>query len=69
MNRFVPFNPSDIEQSIPHRFSEQVRRFSEKTAIAECGKSISYRTLDGWSNEVAHAIFALRGDAPQPVAI
>ena len=66
---FLRFDKSDIEQSIPERFEQQVRSHGERTAICEAGQSFSYAALNRASNQVARTILSRRGEHNEPVAV
>ena len=65
---FVPFERAAIQQSIPSRFAGQVTAGPERVAATMGPDSLTYAQLDAWSNRVAHAVLAARGDRPEPVA-
>jgi non-ribosomal peptide synthetase component F len=65
---FVPFPPEAIEQSIPTRFEEQVKKNGQRTAIQSERGELSYENLNLAANRVARAILAARGPGAQPVA-
>ena len=66
---FVPFARSELDQSIPARFEQQVTRFPNRLAVRDLSGSWSYRELDGLANRVARGILERKGAAPEPVAL
>jgi amino acid adenylation domain-containing protein len=66
---FVRFDKSEIEQSIPERFEQQVQRHGDRTAIRSARESLSYAALNHASNRVARAILSRRDDRNEPVAL
>ena len=68
-NSFIPFSRDAIEQSIAHRFKEQVRHHRDRTAIRSRTQELTYGALNAAANRVARAIRSSCGDAPQPVAL
>ena len=59
----------EIEQSLPCRFEQQVRRWPGKLAVKTRAESLTYAELDGLANRIAHAVLAAAGDANEPVAL
>jgi non-ribosomal peptide synthetase component F len=68
-NPFVRFEQHDVEQSIPDRFEEQVRRCPGKPAVKTTCKSLTYAELNRLANQIAYVIVARRGDSNEPVAL
>jgi len=60
---FSRFPRQETEQTIPQRFSLQVARYPDASAVITASRSISYRELDELSNQVANAVVhhSLRG--------
>ena len=54
----LPFERTDIEQTIPARFDRVVERFPDYIALTGNGRSWTYAELDKWTNRIAHAILA-----------
>ena len=52
----LPFTRADIEQTVPARFAQVVRRFPDHVALTGKGRQWTYRDLDGRANWIAHAI-------------
>jgi len=65
------FTGADVEQSIPERFAQQVRRHGERLAVGTgSGRVVlSYDALNRAANRVAWAILARRGAGEEPVAL
>ena len=66
---FVEFTKAEIEQSIPHRFEQQVRSNPSRLAVCDGNRQVSYRELNELANAVAWNIIEQRGVQPEPVAI
>jgi amino acid adenylation domain-containing protein len=66
---FVEFKKEEIEQSIPDRFEEIVRRFSNRVAVKTRNSTWTYDDLNHAANRIAHAILAQRGEGEEPVAL
>src|ERR1019366_9013306 len=52
----LPFTRADIEQTIPARFEEVVRRFPNRIALTGNGRQRTYQDLNRQVNRIAHAI-------------
>ena len=52
----LPFTRADIEQTVPERFAQVVRRFPGQVALTGQGRRWTYRELDDRANRIAHAI-------------
>jgi amino acid adenylation domain-containing protein len=52
----LAFPRADIEQTVPGRFAQVVRRFPDRVALTGKGRQWTYRELDGRANWIAHAI-------------
>ena len=69
-NDFIEFRNEEIEQSVPARFEEQVRRHSTRVAVKTRGDALTYDALNRAANRVASAILARRREAgAEPVAL
>ena len=67
---FVEFEADAIEQSIPHRFEQQVDRNPEKRSpVQTSGDRLTYAELDAWANRIAHALPEQSGERQEPVGI
>ena len=66
---FVEFEADAIEQSIPHRFEQQVDRNPEAIAIQTSGDRLTYAELDAWANRIAHALLEQSGERQEPVGV
>ena len=66
---FVEFAKTEIEQSIPARFEQMVRRYPDRVAVKTKTQTISYEELNTAANRIAHAILTAGGHAPAPVAL
>ena len=63
------FAKIDIEQSIPQRFAEQVRRHGGRPAVVTEQGRVTYDELDRLSDRVAHALAAHRHLPGETVAV
>lgn len=68
-NNFAVFQKDDIEQSIPSRFEEIVRKFPWKTAVKTRYNEWTYEDLNRRANSVANAIFKVGKPGPETVAL
>jgi amino acid adenylation domain-containing protein len=68
-NEFIAFRREEIEQSIPERFEQQVRRYSDRVAVKSRRYRLTYAELNRWANGVAQQVLERRGDASEPVAL
>lgn len=66
---FVEFEADAIEQSIPHRFEQQVDRNPDKIAVHARGDRLTYAELDAWANRIANALLEQSGERQEPVGI
>ncbi len=66
---FVEFSLDDVEQSIPGRFEQQAKRFSDRIALKTAGADLTYSELDDWANRIALALLEQRGVDLQPVGL
>jgi amino acid adenylation domain-containing protein len=66
---FVPFQRSEIEQSISDRFEKQVRDHSNRLAVRAKERALTYDELNRSANCVAHAILAREKQAEGPIAL
>jgi len=55
---FIPFEKQDIEQSIPARFEQQVRRYPDRLAVTTSSRQLTYASLNRTANRVAQAVLA-----------
>src|SRR6266498_5346514 len=66
---FVEFQKEAIEQSIPDRFEQMVRRYPERLAVSTENHILTYAELNASANRVARAILAKRGEGEEPIAL
>lgn len=66
---FVPFERSEIDQSIFERFEKQVQNYSDRLAVKAKGQSLTYDQLNRAANRVAQAILARHGKGEEPIAL
>ena len=66
---FVPFLRADIEQSIPARFEQMVRRYPDRLALKTSQHDWTYDVLNREANRLAHALLGLIGAGRSAVVI
>ena len=66
---YSPFEKIEIEQTIPRRFADCVRRYAEDVALRYNKQAVTYRALNARSNQIANAILRRRGDREETVAL
>jgi amino acid adenylation domain-containing protein len=66
---FVEFRKEDVQQSIPSRFTQQVRRFPHHIAVQTRAAQITYDELDRFSNRIAHVVREKCGAETAPIAL
>ena len=66
---FFEFKKEAVEQSIPERFEEQVRRYPNRVAIKSPNEELTYGQLNRAANRLAQTILVERGESPEPVAV
>ena len=66
---FIAFGPEEVEQSIPHRFEQQVARHPERLAVKSRDQTLTYAVLNQMANRVARAIQARCGVGEEPIAL
>ena len=66
---FIEFRQEEIEQSIPDRFEDQVRKHSRRLAIITKERDFTYDELNRAANRMAHAVLAVRGERQEQVAL
>ncbi|MGD8323504.1 MAG: AMP-binding protein, partial [Gammaproteobacteria bacterium] len=65
----IDFDKSEVEGSIPLRFSRQLRNKADAFAVKDHERIISYRRLDALSNQLAHRILSEFGTRPLRVGL
>ncbi|NEP35138.1 amino acid adenylation domain-containing protein, partial [Moorena sp. SIO3B2] len=66
---FREFTKPEIEQSIPHRFSEQVRQYPQNIAIKTKKYQWTYSQLERVANQVAEIVLNQCGNHEQRIAL
>jgi amino acid adenylation domain-containing protein len=66
---FVPFLCEEVEQSIPARFEQIVRRYPDRLAIKTSQHNWTYDILNRETNRIAHALLRLAGTDRSAVVI
>jgi len=65
---FVEFRKEEIQQSIPARFAQQVRRFPHHIAVQTREAQITYDELDRFSNRIARVVLEKCEAKTAPIA-
>ena len=65
----APCLRDDIEQSIPQRFENIVRKHGDRLAVRTRTRELTYFELDPTANQIANAILDDRGAAQEPVVL
>ncbi|MFQ5853349.1 MAG: amino acid adenylation domain-containing protein, partial [Candidatus Binatia bacterium] len=68
-NPFIEFKKEEIEQSIPDRFEQIVRRYPDRIAVKTKNYTLTYDQLNKSANRMARAILAQRGEGEEPIAL
>jgi len=66
---FIPFEKEEIEQSIPDRFEQQVRRYPNRLAVKGLRHELTYDELNQAANRVAATILERCGTRDEPIAV
>ena len=66
---FIEFRKEEVEQSIPERFEDQVRRHSQRLAIKTKDQELTYYELNAAANRLAHRILEKLGEPPSVVPL
>ena len=66
---FVPFDATEVEQSVPARFAQQVRRHPDRVAVEAASGRLTYAELDRRASGLARVIRRRLGDGDEPVAL
>ena len=66
---FVEFRKEEVEQSVPSRFEQMVRKYPDRLAIKTPCHTLTYAALNQEANRMAHAILALRSKDEKPIAL
>ena len=64
---FSQFEKSDVEQSIPARFSEQARQRSQRLAVKTHRDELTYDAVNEAADRIAQIILLLRGTVEAPI--
>ena len=68
-NSFLNFPKTDIEQSIPSRFEEQVKKYPDKIAVQSKDNQYTYQKLNTEANKIAKSLLNLGIDKQAKVAL
>ena len=66
---FVEFRKEEVEQSIPSRFEQMVRKYPDQVAVKTRNYTLTYDALNKAGNRVAHAILNACGEGNEPIAL
>jgi non-ribosomal peptide synthetase component F len=66
---FVEFKKEEVEQSVPERFEQIVRRYPDRLAVKTKAQSLTYDELNKAANRMARAILTQRGEREEPIAL
>jgi non-ribosomal peptide synthetase component F len=66
---FIEFRREDLEQSIPQRFEQQVRKHPNRLAVKTKSEQLTYHELNRAANRIAQAILTQRGNRQETVAL
>ena len=66
---FVPFDREEVEQSIPDRFEQQVRRFPNRLAVCARSHRLTYEELNQAANRLAWNILEKDRRGEKPTAL
>jgi len=68
-DRFIPFDRSALEGTIPQRFEEQVSAVSQQLAVKDGRVTLTYAQLNAAANRLARSILNRLGEGHEPVAV
>ncbi|MGH7834654.1 MAG: AMP-binding protein [Candidatus Binatia bacterium] len=66
---FVEFKKAEIEQSIPDRFEQIVRKYPNRLAVKTADCALTYEELNKTSNRIARAILSRCRQGAEPIAL
>jgi amino acid adenylation domain-containing protein len=68
-NAFIPFKKEEIEQSLPARFEQQLRRDPNRLAVQDKSYSLTYDELNRAANRVARTLLAQIEGGEEPIGL
>jgi len=68
-NNFIRFEKKDIQQSIPSRFEQQVKKCPNRLAVKARSYKFTYSELNKAANRVAWAILKQRGKGQETISL
>ncbi len=68
-NDFIRFEETEVEQSIPDRFEQQVRKYPNRLAVKTRDHEFTYAELNEAANRVAWAILKQRDEGQETIVI
>jgi amino acid adenylation domain-containing protein len=66
---FIEFKKEEIEQSVPSRFEQMVRKYPDRIAVQTANHILTYAELNAIANRVARAIVDRCGERHEQVAL
>ena len=66
---YSEFKKEEIEQSIPDRFEQIVRKYSDRIAVKTADDVLTYAELNAMANLIARAVLAQRGEGQERVGL
>ena len=66
---FVPFDPADVERSIPELFERNARLRPDSVAVRTRGESLTYGEVNRAANRIARAILDRRDAGEEAIAL
>lgn len=69
VNSFIEFPRTEIEQSIPERFAQQVNKYPHHIAVKTSATQLTYQQLHQQANRVAQALLPVVNSEPPHVAL
>jgi amino acid adenylation domain-containing protein len=68
-NAFIAFAKAEIEQALPDRFEQQVRKYPDRLAVQGKRGALTYDALNRAANRVARSLLARRAGGQEPVGL
>ena len=66
---FIEFKREEIEQSIPDRFEQQVKKYPQNIAVKTKNDEWTYQALNRAANRIAQTILTLGGREEERIAL
>ncbi len=68
-NDYIPFTPTEIEQTLVHRWERMVALYGPNLALEEADRTLTYTETNILANRIAHAILARRSSNAVPIGL